>query len=75
MHLVLKKGHRILKIAFVFVEALRTNESRYTLPQALQTVNSDIACIQETRNDRIDTQSVGGTKYFTDVVIRRNILI
>ena len=44
------------RIASMNVDSLRTNESIRKLALTLKEQNIDIACIQETRNERNDTQ-------------------
>ena len=46
------------------VDRLRSAESIRTLAHTIRSLNIDIACIQETHNDRIDTQIIGGYKIF-----------
>ena len=46
------------------VDSLRTNEAIYTLECTLNTNNIDIACIQETHNERIGTQIIKKTTIF-----------
>ena len=69
-----KKCDRILKIASMTVDTLRTNESIRTLTHTLNTLNIDIAFIQESHNGRIDTQISGEYKIFYEVVILNKII-
>ena len=51
-------GERTLQIASLNVDSLRTQDSIYSTIHNLNTNNIDIACIQETHNDRIDSFSI-----------------
>ena len=62
-----KNGHKVIHIATMNVDTLRTADSIDSLITNLQTNNIDIACIQEThnnRNDRIERESY--TIFFSD---------
>ena len=57
-------GNRTLQITSMNVDTLRTKESIYALILNLESNKVDIACIQETHNERNDNVDIGNYKIF-----------
>ena len=54
----LEYGNRTLNIASLNPDSLRTNEAKKTLINTINALRIDIACIQETHNERIDSEQI-----------------
>ena len=59
-----KSGNRMINMTTTNVDTLRTMDSIDSLLTNLQTNNIDIACIQETHNNRNGRKERGGYKFF-----------
>ena len=60
----LEYGNRTLNIASLNPDSLRTKEAKTTLISTINALRIDIACIQETHNERIDSEQIDNYTIF-----------